>query len=94
VVIGPHEFTDTELHHAITRNQLPTTDLAIRAALVSTAHVGLRDAPLSLAAGHELPADRLWTQIAAQHRGRIRAELRTMAAMAYHCDEANCRPSR
>ena len=50
------------------------------AALVVTAHIGLRDALLSLAVGHELPAGRLWTQIAAQHRGRTRAELLTIRA--------------
>ena len=63
----------------------------MRAALIVTTHIGLRDALLSLAVGHELPPGRLWTQIAAQHRGRTRAELLTMAAMAYYCGEDTVR---
>ena len=90
-IVAVADVTATDLHHAITRSLPPTTDLAMRAALVVTAHIGLRDALLSLAVGHELPAGRLWTQIAAQHRGRTRAELLTMAAMAYYCGEDTVR---
>jgi hypothetical protein len=90
-IIALAETTASDLHHAITQNIAPTTDLAMRAALVTTAHVGLRDALLCLATGHELAAGRLWTAIAAQHRGHIRAELLTMAAMAYYCGEDTVR---
>jgi Domain of unknown function (DUF4192) len=79
--------TAADLHRAITGNATATADLASRAALLVTAHVGLRDALLRLAVGHELAAGRLWTQIAAQHHGRTRAELLTMAAIAYYCGE-------
>ena len=84
-IVALSDTTKSDLHQAITRNRPPTTDLAMRAALVVTAHVGLRDALLGLAVGHELVAGRLWTQIAAMHRGRTRAELLTMAAVAYYC---------
>jgi hypothetical protein len=85
------DATVTDLHHAITRNRPPTPDLAMRAALVVTAHIGLRDALLRLAASHELVSGRLWTQIAAAHRGCARAELLTMAAVAYYCGEDTVR---
>jgi hypothetical protein len=85
------EATTADLYCAITQNRAPTTDLAMRAALVVTAHVGLRDALLRLAVGHELAAGALWTQIAAAHRGRTRAELLTMAATAYYCGEDTVR---
>jgi hypothetical protein len=39
------EATTADLHYAIANNRAPTTDLAMRAALVVTAHFGLRDAP-------------------------------------------------
>jgi hypothetical protein len=85
------EATTTDLHDAITQNRTPTTDLAMRAALVVTAHIGLRDALLRLAVGHELAAATVWTQIAAAHRGRTRAELLTMAATAYYCGDDTVR---
>jgi hypothetical protein len=85
------EGTATDLHHAITQNLAPTTDLAMRTALIVTAHVGLRDALLRLAVGHELAAGAVWTQIAAAHRGRTRAELLAMAAIAYYCGEDTVR---
>jgi Domain of unknown function (DUF4192) len=85
------EATTADLHYAMTQNLEPTTDLAMRAALVVTAHVGLRDALLRLAVGHELAAGAVWTQIAAAHRGRTRAELLTMAATAYYCGEDTVR---
>ena len=56
-----------------------------------TAHTGLRDGLLRLALGHELAAGRLWTHIAAQHRGRTRVELLTMAAIAYYAGEDTVR---
>jgi hypothetical protein len=83
--------TTADLHYAISQNCAPTTDLAMRAALVVTAHVGLRDALLRLAVGHELAAGAVWTRIAAAHRGRTRAELLTMAATAYYCGEDTVR---
>jgi hypothetical protein len=85
------DATTADLHYAITQNCAPTTDLAMRAALVVTAHIGLRDALLCLAVGHELAAGAVWTQIAAAHRGRTRAELLTMAAFAYYCGEDTVR---
>jgi hypothetical protein len=85
------EATADDMYCAITQHRAPTTDLAMRAALVVTAHVGLRDALLRLAVGHELAAGALWTQIAAAHRGRTRAELLTMAATAYYCGEDTVR---
>jgi hypothetical protein len=90
-IVGLISDTAADLHHAITQNQAPTTDLAMRAALLVTAHVGLRDGLLRLAVGHELAAGRVWTQIAAAHRGRTRAELLTMAALAYYCGEDTMR---
>ena len=56
-----------------------------------TAHTALRDAYLRLGVGHELAAGRMWTHIAAHHRGRIRAELLTMAAVSYYCGEDTVR---
>jgi len=85
------EATTADLQYAITQNRAPTTDLAVRAALVVTAHIGLRDALLRLAVGHELAAGAVWTQIAAAHRGLTRAELLTMAATAYYCGEDTVR---
>jgi hypothetical protein len=90
-IVALIEATTADLHYAITQNRAPTTDLAMRAALVVTAHVGLRDALLRLAVGQELAAGALWTQIAAAHRGRTRAELLTMAATAYYCGEDTVR---
>ncbi|MDT5096498.1 MAG: hypothetical protein QOC76_235 [Mycobacterium sp.] len=46
-------------------------------------HTALRDGYLRLGVGHELVAGRTWTRIAAHHRGRVRAELLTMAAVSY-----------
>jgi hypothetical protein len=63
----------------------------MRAALVVTAHIGLRDELLRLAVGHELAAGAVWTQIAAAHRGHTRAELLTMAATAYYCGDDTVR---
>jgi hypothetical protein len=83
--------TAADLHFAITQNQGITAELAMRAALLATTHPALRDGLLRLAVGHELTAGRLWTQIAAQHRGRTRAELLTMAALAYYCGEDTVR---
>ncbi len=83
--------TAPDLHRAITQNRIPTTELAMRAAALVTAHVGLRDGLLRLAVGHELAAGRVWTQIAAAHRGASRAELLTMAALAYYCGEDTVR---
>jgi hypothetical protein len=85
------EATTADLRYAITQNRAPTTDLAMRAALVVTAHIGLRDALLGLAVGHELAAGAVWTQIAAAYRGHTRAELLTMAAAAYYCGEDTVR---
>lgn len=83
--------TATELHQTITGNRIPSTDLAMRAAVIVTAHTALRDGFLRLGVGHELIAGRVWTRIAAQHRGRIRAELLTMAAVAYYSGEDTVR---
>ena len=83
--------TATDLHRAIFGNSLPTTDLAVRAAVVVTAHIALRDGFLRLGVGHELAAGRIWTRIAAHHRGRVRAELLTMAAVSYYCGEDTVR---
>ena len=83
--------TAADLHRAITGNSLPTTELAARVAAVVTAHTALRDAYLRLSIGHELAAGRVWTHIAAHHRGRIRAELLTMAAVSYYCGEDTVR---
>jgi hypothetical protein len=63
----------------------------MRAAAVVTAHTALRDAFLRLSADNELAAGRLWAHIAAHHRGRTRAELLTMAALAYYCAEDTVR---
>lgn len=87
-LIGP---TTADLHRTITQNLPPTTDLAMRTALLVTAHVALRDSLLRLMVGHELTAGRVWTQIAAAHRGRTRAELLTMAALAYYCGQDTVR---
>lgn len=57
----------------------------------SPAHIALRDAFLRLGVGHELVAARVWTHIAAHHRGRTRAELLTMAAVSYYCGEDTVR---
>lgn len=81
----------TALHHAIVENDIPTAHLAARIAAVVTAHSGLRDGFLRLNVGHELAAGRVWTCIAARHRGRVRAELLTMAAIAYYCGEDTVR---
>jgi hypothetical protein len=83
--------TAADLHRAITQNRVPTTDLAMRAAALVTAHVALRDGLLRLAVGHELAAGRIWTQIAAAHRGATRAALLTIAALAYYCGEDTVR---
>lgn len=77
--------TATALRRAITGHTAPDAHLAARAGAVVTAHIGLRDGFLRLAAGHERSAGRVWTHIAAQHRGHTRAELLTMAALAYYC---------
>jgi len=90
-IVALADATVIDLKEAITRNSAPTTDLAMRAALVVTAHIGWRDALLRLAAGRELVAGRLWTQIAAPHRGRARAELLAMAGFAYYCGEDTVR---
>jgi hypothetical protein len=83
--------TAVELHRTILGNTLPTTELAAHVAAVVTAHTALRDAYLRLGAGHELAAGRVWTHIAAHHRGRTRAELLTMAAFSYYCGEDTVR---
>ena len=83
--------TAIDLQRAITGDGEPAPELASRAALVVTAHTGLRDGLLRLALGHELAAGRLWTHIAAQHRGRTRVELLTMAAVAYYAGEDTVR---
>lgn len=83
--------TATDLHRTITDNTTPTTELTARAAAVVTAHTALRDAYLRLSVGHELAAARIWTHIAAQHRGRTRAELLTMAAVAYYSGDDTVR---
>jgi hypothetical protein len=83
--------TAADLHRVITQNRIPTTDLAIRTAALVTTHVALRDGLLRLAVGHELAAGRVWTHIAAAHRGATRAELLTMAALAYYCGEDTVR---
>ena len=56
-----------------------------------TAHTALRDGYLRLGAGHDLAAGRMWTHIAAHHRGHVRAELLTMAALSYYCGEDTVR---
>jgi hypothetical protein len=83
--------TAYDLHWVITGFADSSPELAARAALVATAHGALRDGLLRLAQGHELSAGRLWTHIAAQHRGRARAELLTMAAIAYYAGEDTVR---
>jgi hypothetical protein len=83
--------TAHDLHQAITGNHRPTTELAMRAAAAVTAHTALRDAFLRLGIGHHLAAGRTWTRIAAHHRGRTRADLLTMAALAYYCAEDTVR---
>jgi hypothetical protein len=89
----PALIADTayDLHRIITGFADPSPGLAARAALLVTAHVALRDGLLRLALGHELSAGRVWTHIAAQHRGRARAELLTMAAIAYYAGEDTVR---
>jgi len=83
--------TAYDLHRIITGFADPSPGLAARAALLVTAHVALRDGLLRLALGHELSAGRVWTHIAAQHRGRTRAELLTMAAIVYYAGEDTVR---
>jgi hypothetical protein len=83
--------TAYDLHWIITGHGDPSPGLAARAALLVTAHVALRDGLLRLGVGYELSAGRLWTHIAAQHRGRTRAELLTMAAIAYYAGEDTVR---
>lgn len=83
--------TAADLHRTIRGNSLPTTELAARVAAVVTAHTALRDACLRLSIGHELAAGRVWARIAAHHRGHIRAELLTMAAVSYYCGEDTVR---
>jgi hypothetical protein len=83
--------TAYNLHAIITGFDYPSPELAARAALLVTAHVALRDGLLRLALGHELSAGRVWTHIAAQHRGRTRAELLTMAAIVYYAGEDTVR---
>ena len=89
----PALFTDTahELRQTITGGGQASPQLASRAAVLVTAHIGLRDALLRLAAGHELAAAGIWTHLAAQHRGRTRAELLTMAAASYYAGEDTAR---
>jgi hypothetical protein len=77
--------TATALRRAIHAHTAPDAQLAARTGAVITAHVGLRDAFLRLGDGHERSAGWVWTHIAAQHRGHTRAELLTMAALAYYC---------
>jgi hypothetical protein len=76
--------TATDLHRLITGCGAAGPDLASRTAALVTAHVGLRDGLLRLALGHEHSAAQVFTHIAAQHRGRTRAELLAMAALAYY----------
>jgi hypothetical protein len=83
--------TAYDLRAVITGFDYPSPGLAARAALLVTAHVALRDGLLRLALGHELSAGRVWTHVAAQHRGRTRAELLTMAAIAYYAGEDTVR---
>jgi Domain of unknown function (DUF4192) len=83
--------TASDLHHSIVGNTTPTMELAVRAAVVVTAHTALRDALLRLGVGHEHTAGRVWTHIAAHHRGRTRAELLTMAAISYYCADDTLR---
>ena len=83
--------TATALHRAIVDSRTPSPGLSAHAAAVVTAHTALRDAFLRLGVDHELAAGRVWTRIAAQHRGRVRAELLTMAAVAYYCAEDTVR---
>lgn len=83
--------TATDLHRIITDNTTPTPELAARTAAIVTAHTALRDAFLRLSVGHEFAAARIWTHIAAQHRGRTRAELLTMAAVAYYSGDDTVR---
>jgi hypothetical protein len=83
--------TAYDLHRIITGFGDPSPGLAARAALLVTAHVALRDGLLRLALEHELSAGRLWTHIAAQHRGSARAELLTMAAVCYYTGEDTVR---
>jgi hypothetical protein len=83
--------TAYDLHRIITGFGDPSPGLAARAALLVTAHVALRDGLLRLALEHELSAGRLWTHIAAQHRGSARAELLTMAAVCYYAGEDTVR---
>lgn len=87
-LIGP---TATNLHRAFGGNTTPPAELVVRTAAVVTAHTALRDAFLRLSVGHELAAARIWTHIAAPHRGRTRADLLTMAAVAYYCAEDTVR---
>ncbi|MDA2893378.1 DUF4192 family protein [Mycolicibacterium sp. BiH015] len=83
--------TTAELHHVITENEYPSTQLGARTALSVTAHVGLRDSFLRLGAYHELAAARTWTLIAAHHRGHARTELLAMAALTYYAAQDTVR---
>jgi hypothetical protein len=89
----PALIADTayDLHRIITGSGEPSPGLASRAAVVVTAHVGLRDGLLRLALGNEHAAGRVWSHIAAQHRGRARAELLTMAAICFYAGEDTAR---
>jgi Domain of unknown function (DUF4192) len=83
--------TAADLNRTISQNNSPTTELSMRAAAVATAHSTLRDGFLRLGVGRERAAARIWTRIAASHRGHVRAELLTMAAVAYYCSEDTVR---
>jgi len=73
------------LHGAITGNNAPTADLAARVAVVVTAHSALRDASSDSASATNWSQAGHGTRIAAHHRGRIRAEQLTMAAVTCYC---------
>jgi Domain of unknown function (DUF4192) len=92
----PALIADTayDLHRVITGYRDPGSELASRAAVLVTAHVGLRDGLLRLALGHEHAAAWVWTRIAAHHRGRTRAELLAMAALAYYAGDDTLRAGR
>lgn len=77
--------TVAELHALITgKASAPTEDLATRAAILVTEDVHVRDGLLRIGLDHEQATARMWTTLAAQLRGRARAEVLTVAAFNYY----------
>lgn len=77
--------TVAELRALITgKVSAPAEDLATRVAIIVTEDVHIRDGLLRIGLDHEQATAQMWTALAAQLRGRARAEVLTVAAFAYY----------